>query len=88
MEEKEIFFPKIIKSIFVVTGTDQKIYQGNYQINKDDSVYEIFKKIKNHENSYSQRIARNDTVDLFSQLSESSRAVTMVDCLLHAASGL
>ena len=45
LEEKEIFFPKIIKSIFVVTGTDQKIYQGNYQINKDDSVYEIFKKI-------------------------------------------
>ena len=45
LEEKEIFFPKIIKSIFVVTGTDQKIYQGNYQINKDDSIYEIFKKI-------------------------------------------
>ena len=45
LEEKEIFFPKIIKLIFVVTGTDQKIYQGNYQINKDDSVYEIFKKI-------------------------------------------
>ena len=45
LEEKEIFFPKIIKSIFVVTGTDQKIYQGNYQINKEDSVYEIFKKI-------------------------------------------
>ena len=43
--ERKNFFPKIIKSIFVVTGTDKKIYQGNYQINKDDSVYEIFKKI-------------------------------------------
>ena len=45
LEEREIFFPKIIKSIFVVTGADQKIYQGNYQIKKDDSIYEIFKKI-------------------------------------------
>ena len=45
LEEREIFFQKIIKSKFVVTGADQKIYQGNYQINKDDSVYEIFKKI-------------------------------------------
>ena len=45
LEEREIFFPKIIKSIFVVTGADQKIYQGNYQINKEDSIYDIFKKI-------------------------------------------
>jgi len=45
LEEKNIFFPKAIKLIFNVSGTDKKIYLGKYKIDDSDSLIDIFKSI-------------------------------------------
>ena len=45
LEEKNIFFPKVIKLIFNVSGIDKKIYLGKYKIYHSDSLIDIFQKI-------------------------------------------
>jgi len=45
LEEKKIYFPKVIKLIFNVSGTDKKIHLGKYNIDNSDSLIDIFKKI-------------------------------------------
>jgi len=45
LEEKKIYFPKAIKLIFNVSGTDKKIHFGKYNIDNSDSLFDIFKKI-------------------------------------------
>ena len=45
LEEKNIYFPKAIKLIFNVSGTDKKIYLGKYKIDINDSLIDIFKNI-------------------------------------------
>ena len=45
LEENKIYFPKTIKLIFNISGTDKKIYLGKYKIDVDDSLIDIFNKI-------------------------------------------
>ena len=45
LEEKNIFLPKAIKLIFNISGTDKKIFLGEYKIDYSDSLIDIFKKI-------------------------------------------
>ncbi len=45
LENEEIYFPKAIKLIFTISGTDKKIFLGKYKINNNDSLYDLFKKI-------------------------------------------
>ena len=45
LEEKNIYFPKVIKLIFNISGVDKKLYLGKYKIKKNDSLHDIFKKI-------------------------------------------
>ena len=45
LEEKNIHFPKAIKLLFNVSGTDKKIYLGRYNIYDHDSLFNIFNKI-------------------------------------------
>ena len=45
LEEQNIYFPKVIKLIFNVSGSDKNIYLGKYKINESDSLIDIFKKI-------------------------------------------
>ena len=45
LERKKIYFPKTLKLIFNVSGTDKKIYLGKYKIDNNDSLIDIFKKI-------------------------------------------
>ncbi len=45
LEDKNIYFPKTIKLIFNISGTDKKIYYGKYKIDVNDSLNDIFNKI-------------------------------------------
>ena len=45
LEEKNIYFPKAIKLIFNVSGTDKKIGLGKYKIDNNDTLIDIFYKI-------------------------------------------
>ena len=45
LEEKKIYFPKAIKLIFNVSGTDKKINLGKYKINNSDALINVFQKI-------------------------------------------
>lgn len=45
LEDKKIYFPKVIKLIFNVTETDKKLNLGKYNIENKDSLIDIFKKI-------------------------------------------
>ena len=45
LEEINIYFPKVIKLIFNVSGIDKKIYSGQYKINNSDSLIDIFQNI-------------------------------------------
>ncbi len=45
LEEKNIHFPKVVKLLFNVSGTDKKIYLGRYNIYDHDSLFDIFNKI-------------------------------------------
>ena len=45
LEEKNIYFPKAIKLIFNVSGTDKKIGLGKYKIDNSDTLIDIFYKI-------------------------------------------
>lgn len=45
LEEKNIYFPKVIKLVFNVSGIDKKIYLGKYKIDNSDSLIDIFQKI-------------------------------------------
>ena len=45
LEEKNIYFPKIIKLFFNISGVDKKINLGRYNIVHTDSLFDIFNKI-------------------------------------------
>ena len=49
LEEKDINFPRFTKIIMNVFDIDKKLSQGSYEITPNDSLYKIFKKLKDNQ---------------------------------------
>jgi len=69
LEDKDIYFPRVLKIMMNIFDIDKKLSQGSYEIISNDSLFKIFKKLEDSQIILKKFIIKegSSSKELFSQ---------------------